>query len=384
MRPKANLVNQVTSKSTDFASQDLLVQEMKNNPFSFHHLTKAHLNFTGAYQEPEKFLPFAANFIERLIREGSMKRDENDSYYLYEQRIGTDTFKGIIGLCAVADYKKDAIKKHEQIRATRTKYLMDLFRVTHVIGEPVVLSFHGENFVHQLDGDVLYDFESIDGKRHILSQISNQKSLAIIRNQIEVMDALYIADGHHRTATAARYHDEHPQANNSHFLSLLIHEDELTIKPFNRLIKPYDSIKEQYILTELEKDFIVETKEEPVFEIKESRTFGLYLSKRWYKLIFNRPSDLLDVEILEKYIVKRIFRIKDSRVDARISFLSSETGIESFTDLIDSRTYEAGLTLKPCDFSEIRTIADKGETMPPKSTYIEPKLRAGLVVQEIR
>lgn len=383
LRPKADYVGMVTSKSTDFPNQEDLVHEIRVNPFTFHHVTKSHLSYSGAFQEPEKFLPFAAQYITDLKNKGVLVKDKQPAFYLYEQiRKDGKKFEGIIALCGLEDYHNNKIKKHEEIRPSRLKFLVELFKTTKVMGEPTLLAHNGHLPIENIEKEKVFSFVTIDEKKHTVHRICKPQDIQLLQKAMEQIDALYIADGHHRTASTAEFNSSVSHLENDKFLCFIVNENQLEILPFHRLIKPLEAVPIDVLLTSLEPNFIVTPSEDSMYDIKEQNEFGIYTLGQWFKLQLREKSSLMDVEIIEHYIVKTIYAIEDSKTDSQISFHPHTNGERSLCQLIDEGTYSVAITNKACSFSEVRTVADANKTLPAKSTFIEPKLRAGMIIQE--
>lgn len=378
-----DLVNQITAKSTDFSSKEALVHELMTNPLSFHHVTKSHMSFNGAYQEPEKFLPFAARYITNMKNQAMLIKEETACFYIYEQVSHTGkSCTGIIGLCTVNDYLENKIKKHEEIRPSRLKFLIELFKTVHVMGEPTLLAHNGVVRLDQVKSTEIYRFTSVDHKLHIIKKVDNPQDIAAIQDDMAAIENFYIADGHHRSASSAEFSQLVPGPHNNKSMCFILHEDQLEIHPFHRLIKPHIAIDSEKLLADLSATFKIVKSDLPLYTIENTKDFGLYIDKQWYLISYLEKNDVLDVEILEEVIVKGVFNIHDSRTDSQISFHPYTSGIDEMLNLVDSGTFSVAITTKPCSFENVRAIADKGSTLPPKSTYIEPKLRAGLIIQE--
>jgi len=383
LRPRADMINKVSAKSTDFPNKNDLIEEIRNNKYTFHHVTKSHLSYSGAFQEPEKFLPFASRFIKMMKENNYLIKEEKPSLYIYEQfRPDGRSFKGLIALCSIQDYQNNKIKKHEEIRPSRLKFLVELFKTTKVMGEPTLLAHSGKMSLDALESSVLYDFESRDGKRHLIKRVSENSSLEHIQSELQELDSFYIADGHHRSASTEEFNHKINTLSNDKSMCFILHEDQLEILPFHRLIKTLVPITESDLISLLSKDFKVSKSESALYELKNRREFGMYIGKNWYKLQYEKQSDKLDVEILEDYIVKGIFSIADSRTDSQITFHAHTIGEEKLIELVNKRIYNIAFTTKECTFEEVRKVSDMNSTLPPKSTYIEPKLRAGMIIQE--
>ncbi len=383
LRPHADYIDKVSARSTDFDNQKLLVDALRGNPNTFHHVTKNHLNYSGAFQEPEKFLPFAAKFIVDQKAKGVLIKDIEDSYYIYNQiRKDGTRFEGIIGLAAVSDYNRNKIKRHEEIRPSRLGFMVELCKTTKVLGEPTLLAYASEKPLDLSGGEILYDFTSVDGKRHIIKSLSDKTNIQQIKEQLANIDSFYLADGHHRSAAIADFHNKYPQLPNSHFLSLLMEENQLRINSFHRLIRAVVPKSTEDLIRELSNDFDVYPLNSSLYRPENKGEFGLYDGKNWFKLILKYQEHMLDVELLEKYVVRAVYNIQDSRTDSQISFMPNTDGLNKLEELVNNHAFDVAFTLKPCEFSEIREVSDRHETLPPKSTFIEPKLRAGMIIQE--
>lgn len=383
LRPHPDYIDQVSARSSDFENQKLLVDALRGNPNTFHHVTKNHLNYSGAFQEPEKFLPFAAKFIVDQKARGVLIKDNENSYYIYHQfRKDGRTFKGIIGLTSVKDYQYDRIKKHEEIRPSRLGFMVELCKTTKVLGEPTLLTYKATRPLNLEQGEMVYDFTSVDGKRHVISKLSEPNAINEIETHLAQIESFYIADGHHRSAAIAEFHSKYPQLDNEYCLSLLMEESELLISSFHRLIRPVVPMSTAFVIEQLQRDFEIIPLTEHYYVPKEKAEFGMFDGKEWFKLKLKHAEHMMDVELLEKYIIRAIFNIQDSRTDGQISFLPNSDGVKKLEELVRSKAFEIAFTLKACEFSEIREISDRHEVLPPKSTFIEPKLRAGMIIQE--
>lgn len=384
LRPTADKIKQVSAKSTDFASVDDLVDGLRENPYSFLHLTKGHLQLKGTLQEPHQLLPFARKYIDRLIDEKVLIKEAEPCFYEYTQfQPNGKVYQGIVGLINIAAYQKNKVKKHEAVRPSKISFLVELLKTTRVLGEPILMAYEGK---HQLDyatDEDLFDFYSPDNKRHIIKKITNLESISYIQNTVNHLDAIYIADGHHRSASMAEFHHKHPEFDNGYKLIYLLNENQFTIESFHRLIKPLGIFDEDGLVDQLSKNFEIFPSDAPVLNPKNPSEFGCYLKGKWYRLTYKRKHDLSGVELLEKEVVKGIFHIENSATDSSITFLPEARGEKALTQMIDDQLYEVAFTVHRMTFAQIRKVADDDKILPPKSTYIEPKIRAGLLIQEM-
>jgi len=196
------------------------------------------------------------------------------------------------------------------------------------------------------------------------------------------IENFYIADGHHRSASTAEFSDKVKGLANDKSMCYIVEEDQLDILPFHRLIKPAVQIEKEDLIGQLSKDFFIDKSSDSLYKVNNTKEFGLYMEGEWLRLRYKEESDLLDVEILEELVIRKVFGIADSRTDSQITFHPFSSGSEEMINLVDSKTFSVAITTKPCTFSDVRRVSDRNSTLPPKSTYIEPKLRAGLIIQE--
>ena len=384
LRPTAEKIEQVSAKSTDFDSIDDLVDGLRENPNSFLHVTKGHLQLEGSLQEPHQLLPFARKYIDRLIEEKVLIKEAEPCFYEYIQhQPNGKVYQGIVGLINIAAYKENKVKKHEAVRPSKIGFLVELLKTTRVLGEPILMAFEGK---HQLDyqtDEDLFDFYSPDKKRHIIKKITNLETISHIQNTVNSMDAVYIADGHHRSASMAEFHHKHPEFDNGYKLIYLLNENQFTIESFHRLIKPLGTFDEEGLVVQLSQKFEIFPSDMPVLNPPNPSEFGCYLKGKWYRLIYKHKHHLSGVELLEKEVVKEIFHIENSATDSSITFLPEARGEKALTQMIDDQLYEVAFTVNRMTFAQIRKVADENKILPPKSTYIEPKIRAGLLIQEM-
>lgn len=310
-------------------------------------------------------------------------QEKEESLYLYEQtRPDGKTFRGIITLCELDAYRKNKIKKHEEIRPSRLRFLVELFKTTKVMGEPTVLAHAGNVDINEELAHPIFHFTSLDGKYHKISKLSDVDEVKKIQKSFEEIDTFYIADGHHRSASVEEFNAKFPEFNNDKSMCLLMQEDQLEIKPFQRLIKSVSKISSDDLVNKLARKFTIYTIDEPLYDPENKGEFGLYIKNQWFKLVSLEPKDRMDIVILEEDIVQAVFDIQDSRMDSQIAFHPHTDGLTHLVNLVDSDTYDVAITNKPCTFKEVRLISDQDKVLPPKSTYIEPKLRSGLIIQE--
>jgi uncharacterized protein (DUF1015 family) len=331
-------------------------------------------------------------------------QDEQENYYLYAQTMNDKTQYGFV-LCAhVDDYLNSVIKKHELTRRDKEEDRMKHVRRTNANIEPVFLAYRSSS---ALDGMISkyaqakpeYDFIApIDSFRHQFWVISDIDDQELITSEFAKMDALYIADGHHRSAAAALVGAEQAKNNPSntgdeeynYFLAVCFPENQLYIMDYNRVVKDLNGMSEEELLVALQEDFEVQEMGVEIYHPDALHVFSLYVGGRWYKLVAkegryddNDPIGVLDVTISSNLILDKLLGIKDLRSDKRIDFVGGIRGLQALKDRVDSGEMKMALALYPVTMKQLIDIADTGNIMPPKTTWFEPKLRSGLVIHEL-
>lgn len=346
--------------------------------------------------------------VENLIvfqKKGWLVQDEQAKYYIYAQTMNGRTQYGIVGAAACADYENGIIKKHELTRPEKEDDRMVLTRYLNVNIEPVFFAYKAvpeidvivESIVKENKAE--YDFVADDGFGHHFWAI-NDKNL---NNKLEQLFAekvpfTYVADGHHRTAAAARIGVEKTTQNPNHtgkeeynfFMAVHFPDNQLQIIDYNRTVTDLNGLSDIDFLTELSNSFDIENMGTEIYKPDKLHEFSLYLSGNWYKLTAksgtynnNNPIGILDVTILSKQILEPILNIKDLRTSARIDFVGGIRGLGELKNRVDSGKMKAAFALYPVSMQQLINIADTGNIMPPKTTWFEPKLRSGLVIHKL-
>ena len=311
---------------------------------------------------------------------------------------------GLVVGAYVNDYLNETIKKHELTRKDKEEDRMKHVRVCNANIEPVFFAYPDNAVLDQLIMDYAttepeYDFIApIDGFRHQLWIIENDEHIKLITEEFAKMPALYIADGHHRSAAAALVGAEKARNNPNHkgneeynyFMAVCFQASQLTILDYNRVVTDLNGLTEQEFLVRLEKDFIVEDKGTEIYHPNTLHNFSLYLNNHWYSLTakngtFNDsdPIGVLDVDISSRLIFDNLLGIKDFRTDKRIDFVGGLRGLQELKRRVDSGEMKMALALYPVSMTQIMDIANSGNIMPPKATWFEPKLRSGLVIHKL-
>ena len=405
IRPPKELIEQIESRPYDVLNSEEAREEAKGNEKSLYHIIKPEIDFevgTSEY-DPRVYEQAAKNF-ENFQEKGWLVQDEKDHYYIYAQTMNNKTQYGLVVGAYVNDYLDGTIKKHELTRKDKEEDRMKHVRVCDANIEPVFFAYPDNAALDQLimryaATEPEYDFIApIDGFRHQFWIIENTEDINLITAEFEKMPALYIADGHHRSAAAALVGAEKAKQNPNHkgdeeynyFMAVCFQASQLTILDYNRVVTDLNGLTEQEFLTQLEKDFVVEDKGTDIYRPNALHNFSLYLNKHWYSLTAkdgtfdnSDPIGVLDVDISSRLIFDSILGIKDFRTDKRIDFVGGLRGLEELKRRVDSGEMQMALALYPVSMQQIMDIANTGNIMPPKATWFEPKLRSGLVIHKL-
>lgn len=402
LRPSKDKAALVSAPSYDSGSRDRSYEELERNPHSYLHIVKPYLHFKGEKKTPEKHFPLGINYLNEFIEKGWLIRDAKPAYYIYRVIKGSQAYTGIIAAASVNDYLKDNILKHENTLTEKQNEVADHINWFNQMGNPVLLTYPDcqpvdEVIEHYIINHIPeYNFISNDQLKHNIWVVNDEKDMNIIANEFLKINKLYIADGHHRSAGAAANCLNKRAASIAgsgyeYFPVCLIPFSKLHIYEYHRLIKD-SKVYEPEFLTELQKYFTLTPSGNLPVQPLKPKEFGIYFNKHAYLLKLkpefeNNLSDIdllgkLDVSVAEHYIIKSVFGIEDSKTDKRISFLDGTKGIGTLQDMIDRKEFDIAITLYRTSIEEVKQVADAGLIMPPKSTWIEPKLRTGLIIYE--
>lgn len=405
IRPPVTLVEQVESRPYDVLDSEEAREEAADNEKSLYHIIKPEINFPEGTSEydPRVYLSGAEQF-QKFQKEGWLRQDEKENYYLYAQTMNGKTQYGLVVCCHVQDYLSGAIKKHELTRKDKEEDRMKHVRQTNANIEPVFLAYKERPLLDALIRKYAaltpeYDFIApIDGFGHQFWVISDAEDIKLITEEFAAMDSMYIADGHHRSAAAALVGKEKAEQNPGNtgdeeynfYMAVCFPAAQLTILDYNRVVKDLNGMTAAEFLAALEKNFVVSAKGKEEYHPTEAHEFSLYLEGTWYSLKAkpgtydaSDPIGVLDVDISSRLILDELLGIKDLRTDQRIDFVGGLRGLGELKRRVDSGEMKMALALYPVTMQQIMNIADSGNIMPPKATWFEPKLRSGLVIHSL-
>ena len=406
IRPPKELVEKVESRPYDVLSSEEARAEAGDNEMSLYHIIKPEIDFSPETSEydPKVYEQAARNF-KKFQDKGWLVQDEKPAYYIYAQTMNGKTQYGLVVGAFVEDYLNGTIKKHELTRKDKEEDRMKHVRVNDANIEPVFFAYPDNKVLDELINKYVknnapeYDFIApIDGFGHQFWVIADANDIDVITKEFAKMPALYIADGHHRSAAAALVGAEKAKNNPNHkgdeeynyFMAVCFQASQLTILDYNRVVKDLNGLTFAQFLEKLEKNFDVQRMGKEIYHPTGLHNFSLYLDGEWYSLTAKKgtyndadPIGVLDVDISSRLILDEILGIKDLRTDKRIDFVGGIRGLNELKERVDSGEMKMALALYPVSMQQIMDIADSGKIMPPKATWFEPKLRSGLVIHKL-
>jgi uncharacterized protein (DUF1015 family) len=393
LRPRQELSQQVASRPYDVLNSDEAREEAKGNPYSFLHVTKSEIDLpntidTHSIAVYEK----AKQNLDKLIADGVLLKEDKPCYYIYRLVMNGRSQTGLVCVSSVQDYFDDIIKKHEFTRPEKEKDRIDHMQTIKAQTGNVFLAYRDVEEVNtiinnwQTSHSPVYDFTAGDGIQHTIWIVNDDAAInAITQSFAKNVPYTYIADGHHRAASAAKVNKAMPgNKAAAFFLTTIFPASQLAILDYNRVVKDLNGHNKEELLSAIQDDFTITLSPEPV---KPARLheFGMYLNKQWYILASrkgtytNDPIGVLDVTILSNNILDKLLDIKDQRTDKRIDFVGGIRGLKELEKRVDSGEMKVAFSLHPVTLNQLFDIADSGNVMPPKSTWFEPKLRDGLL-----
>ena len=392
IRPARDKANLVASRSYLTYSDETIKEKLDHNPYTFLHIINPDYNTPKKTTGIAKFKLVKEKF-QQFIADGILKKDAVESFYVYQKKNQLNAFTGIIGASSVEDYLNNKIKKHEQTLTKREKMFRNYLDITGFNAEPVLLAHEPNKEIKSILDKYTstrseYEFTTTNKSLHKLWIVDNWSDIKMITNAFEKIENIYIADGHHRCASSALFYKDQKSELSSYFMSYLVDENQLNILNFNRLVKHLNGLTASKLLEKIKEKYTLNYKKESPYSPTLKYEISMYLEGKWYSLIANKQkysstAESLDPSILSKNILKPLLNILDERTDQKISFLDGTNPLSVIKAKVDSGEYAVGFILKPISITAIKKVADNNEIMPPKSTYIQPKLRSGLTIYPI-
>jgi len=403
IRPRPDQAKSVASRPYDVLSSEEAREEAGGNANSFLRVIKPEIDLPDSLSvySDEVYQQGKKTFSE-MIEQGLLGKDPVPSFYVYRLTMDGRTQTGLVGCCHFEEYFDGRIKKHELTRTAKENDRVKHVETLEANAEPVFFSYRQQEPISNIiDGltqkKPIYDFVADDGIRHELWVSPDIQTNELLSEQFKSLDYLYVADGHHRTAAAARVGQKLKDLNPNHsgdeeynfFMAVLFPDVDLKIFDYNRVVKDLNGLSQDAFLEKLSVEFKVETADFSIIKPDKIRTFAMYLPGQWYRLIpknivrSNDPVEDLDVTLLSNLILEPILEIGDLRKSERIDFVGGIRGLSELSNRVDSGEMAVGFALYPVSMDQLIAIADAGEIMPPKTTWFEPKLRSGLFVHSI-
>ena len=395
--PKLGMEKLIAALPYDVYNREEAVEVVKNNPDSFLRIDRAETNFgpeTDTYADC--VYDKAKELINTWIEEGRLIKQDKPMFYIYQEIMNGRPQTGIVGCASVADYENNIIKKHENTLAAKEADRIRHIDTTNMQTGPIFLAFRSnkeidEFLARKTSEKPYYDFVSEDGITHKVWLVDDDSEIESVEGFFAAMNAIYIADGHHRCASAckvsAKRHIEGKVQESDFFMSVLFPENQLKIMDYNRVVRDLNGYDVATFLEELETYCHIGGSDIPVKPARKGQV-GMYLDGQWFSLEFKTeylsddPVEGLDVSILQKYVLDGMLDIKDPKNDKRIDFVGGIRGLEELERRVNSDCRVA-FAMYPTDINELFDVADASRLMPPKSTWFEPKLRSGLFLHSI-
>jgi uncharacterized protein (DUF1015 family) len=403
IRPNKDVVSRVAALPYDVYSREEAKIEVTKEPMSFLAIDRAETGFNDTVDiYDERVYTRAKDLLEQQIQEGIFVKDTEECYYIYELIMNGRSQTGLVACSSIDDYLNNIIKKHENTREGK-----ELDRIRHVDAcdaqtGPIFLAYRSQEDINRIISEIkkneaLYSFTATDGIIHNVWRIEDKDKITSIQNAFAKIDDIYIADGHHRAASAVKVGLKRRELNKgydgteefNYFLSVLFPENQLMIMPYNRVIQDLNGYDRKEFLSKISEYFKVEAIGEEAYAPDQKGCFGMYLDEKWYKLTAcddirncNDPVDCLDVSLLQDYLLDKILGINDPRVDNRIHFVGGIRGLEELEKRVKEGMTVA-FSMYPTSITQLFDVSDAGRLMPPKSTWFEPKLRSGLFIHKL-
>ncbi len=405
VRPEKNKAEHIAALPYDVVSRQEAKAEVDREPLSFLKIDRAETGLPEdvAFNDPSVY-ERAASLLSGMISSGDLRKDEKELYYIYELTMEGRKQTGIVAVSSADDYVSGIIKKHENTRADKERDRIEHVKACNAQTGPIFLAYRKNETISKItervkkENPAEYDFTSNDGISHRVWLVDRDDDISSIKEAFAGTDSIYIADGHHRCASAVRVclqkrqeagPDYDKNADYNYFLSVLFPDEELKILDYNRVVRDLNGLSEERFFDRLRKKFNVETIGKDMYRPEEKGCIGMYISGKWYKLTLNAniegsdPVENLDVSMIQNEILSPILNIEDPKTDPRIDFIGGIRGLRALEERVDSNEAAVAFAMYPTSIDELFAVADAGQLMPPKSTWFEPKLRSGLFIHQI-
>lgn len=405
VRPHETLADKVAALPYDVMNSEEAREMVKDNPYSFLHVDKSEVDLPPSIDlYDQRVYDKARENIVKFMEEGTLVQEKDKAFYIYTLVMDGHPQTGLVSLASIDDYLNNVIKKHEFTRAEKEADRIRHVDVTNFHTGPIFLTYVYQEEITRIIEEYkkshtpLYDFVAEDGVQHTVWAILDEEIIEELRKRFEKVESLYIADGHHRAASAVRVGMMRREKNKeftgeeefNYFLSVIFPSNELRIMDYNRVVKDLNGCDSEQFMEAVKKDFTVTAYEgEGPYRPERKHTFGMYLDGRWYKLeakehiIFDEdPLKRLDCKILQDHLLHPILGIEDPRVDKRIDFVGGIRGLKELERRVE-KDMKVAFSMYPTTIMDLISISDAGMVMPPKSTWFEPKLRSGLFLHDL-
>ena len=392
IRPTRDKASLVATRSYLSYNEETIKEKLNHNPYTFLHVINPDYNKNLRSEGKAKYELIKLK-IKSFIKSQILFKEDSSSYYIYQKSDKNNSYTGIIAATSINDYLNNKIKIHEQTISKREKMFRDYLDITEFNAEPVLLSHTPNEKINIILKKYVglrseYEFTTTNKCLHKLWIVNDFKDILTITNSFKEIDTLYIADGHHRCASSALLSKDKISEESNYFMSFLINENQLNILNFNRLIKHTNNLSVDDLIDRIKVSFKVTIKNN-TFSPTLKDEIGMYINNKWYSLIakkkkYSSISSSLDPSILTDYILKPILNIKDERTDENLAFYNGNITLDDIKLKVDNKEYAVAFILKPIPFYSIKKVADKNEILPPKSTYVEPKIRSGLTIYPLK
>lgn len=405
IRPRKDLAEKVAALPYDVMDSDEAREMVKGNPYSFLHVDKAEIDMDKNIDlYDKKVYEKASANLNKMIEDGVLVEENKPCLYIYRLIMNGKSQTGIVGCTSVDEYMNNIIKKHEFTRAEKEQDRINHVDYCDAHTGPIFLTYRNRKDLHDImdawtKKEPVYNFKAEDGISHIVWVIDDEATINKIKELFGKIDYLYIADGHHRAASAVKVGAKRRQENPNYtgeeefnfFLSVIFPDSDLNVMDYNRVVKDLNGLSSKEYMDKVSEKFeISEYNGEGCFKPTSKNTYGMYLDNKWYKLTAkqgtfnpNDPVERLDVSILQNNLLRPILGIEDPRTDKRIDFIGGIRGLKE----LEKRVHEGmkvAFSMYPTTVDDLMSIADAGKVMPPKSTWFEPKLRSGLFIHKLK